>query len=93
MIECQCDYCKAERLVTAFTMTKQILDDELRKARIAFQNQHTGLLRKDLFQRAEFARDHPQWSMCVRCDQLEKRRLGADAAIYVCSACDMNEHA
>lgn len=90
--ECQCEVCKSMRLVKAFTLTQRLITEEFRKARIAEKNQLAGLRVLDLFQRAEFARDHPNWVICIACDHLDYCP-GANKELYRCYACDCQERA
>lgn len=73
-------------------MTQRLLSEEFRKARIAARNHQDGLARLDLFQKAEFVHQHPEWAMCVRCDNLEETTGGEiTRATYLCYACDTSE--
>jgi len=93
-IPCECEFCKAAHLVKCFEVTEEAIREQRKAAKLVWRNQIQGLKRLDLFEKAEFIRDHPEYTMCIRCDEVEKVvccvKIGE---AFICVACDNSDHA
>jgi len=93
-IPCECEFCKAAHLVKCFEITQEALKEQRRAAVLVWRNQISGLKRLDLFERAEFTRDHPEYTMCIRCDEVEKKvECIEHGGSFICRACDNSDRA